>query len=63
VGLDRRLDQHHADMYAMLQMQRRLIAVLQEALVYGVSNDWLDRANMLIVDAEFCTDFMKIKEE
>ena len=63
MGLDRRLDQHHADMYAMLQMQRRLIAVLQEALIYGVPKDWIDRAITLIVDAEFCTDFMKIKEE
>ena len=26
------LTQHHADMYVMLQMQRRLIAALQEAL-------------------------------
>ena len=63
MALDRSFNQHHADIYVMLQMQRRLIAVLREALIYGVSNDWLDRANMLIVDAEFCTDFMKIKEE
>jgi hypothetical protein len=56
------LDQHHADMYAMLQMQRRLIAVLREALIYGVSNDWLDRAKMLIEVAEIRADIMKITD-
>jgi len=63
VALDRSFNQHHADIYVMLKMQQRLIAAPQEAVFYGISNDWIDRANMLIVDAEFCTDFMKIKEE
>ena len=59
----RRLDQHHADMYAMLQMQQRLIAALQEAVFYGISDDWIDRTITLIVDAKVRADIMKITEE
>ena len=63
MALDRRLDQHHADMYAMLQMQRRLIAMLQEAVFYGISDEWIDRTITLIVDAKVRADIMKITEE
>ena len=58
----RRLDQHHADMYAMLQMQRRLIAALQEALDCGVSEDWAIRTFPLITEAEFRADIMNITD-
>jgi hypothetical protein len=43
-----KLDQHHADMYTMLQMQSRLIAALQEAFDYGISDDWINRTALLI---------------
>ena len=56
------LTQHHADMYAMLQMQRRLIVALQEAVFYGISDDWIDRTITLIVDAKVRADFMKITD-
>jgi hypothetical protein len=57
-----KLDQHHADIYVMLQMQRRLIAALQDALVGGTSDDWIERTIMLIAEAEFRTDFLKITD-
>jgi hypothetical protein len=59
----RHLDQHHADIYVMLQMQQRLIAALQEAVFYGISDDWIDRTITLIVDAKVRADIMKITEE
>ena len=43
MALDRSFNQHHADIYVMLQMQQRLIAALQEAVFYGISDDWIDR--------------------
>ena len=44
------LDQHHADMYALLQMQQRLIGLLREALLYAPSDAWLERAVQMITD-------------
>jgi len=63
VALDRSFNQHHADIYVMLQMQQRLIAALQEAVFYGISDDWIDRTITLIVDAKVRADIMKITEE
>ena len=63
MALDRSFNQHHADIYVMLQMQQRLIAALQEAVFYGISDDWIDRTITLIVDAKVRADFMKITEE
>jgi len=57
-----KLDQHHADMYTMLQMQRRLIAALQEAFDFGISDDWINRATTLIVDAKVRADIMNITD-
>jgi hypothetical protein len=37
------LDQHHADIYAMLQMQKRLIAALREALPWVPSDEWVEQ--------------------
>ena len=58
----RRLDQHHADIYVMLQMQQRLIVALQEAVFYGISDDWIDRTITLIVDAKVRADIMNITD-
>ena len=58
----RRLDQHHADIYVMLQMQQRLIAALQEAVFYGISDEWIDRTITLIVDAKVRADIMNITD-
>ena len=63
MALDRSFNQHHADIYVMLQMQQRLIAALQEAVFYGISDDWIDRTITLIVDAKVRADIMKITEE
>ena len=54
------LDQHHADMHAMLQMQQRLIGLFREALPHVPPDAWLERAVQMITDAEIQADIMKI---
>jgi hypothetical protein len=56
------LDQHHADMYAMLQMQQRLIGLFREALPYVPPDAWLERAVQMITDVEIRAYIMKITE-